>query len=31
MSGYEVDNHSDLILTAQALVTSEANSSAVGG
>ena len=31
MSGYEVHNHSDLTLSAQALVTSEANSSAVGG
>jgi hypothetical protein len=31
MSGYDVHNHSDLILTAQALVTSESNSSAVGG
>jgi hypothetical protein len=31
MSGYEVHNHSDLILTAQAMVTSEATSSAVGG
>jgi hypothetical protein len=31
MSGYEVHNHSDLTLSAQAMVTSEANSSAVGG
>jgi len=29
MSGYEVHNHSDLTLSAQAMVTSEANSSAV--
>jgi hypothetical protein len=31
MSGYEVHNHSDLTLSAQAMVTSEATSSAVGG
>ncbi len=31
MSGYDVYNHSGLTLSAQALVTSEANSSAVGG
>jgi hypothetical protein len=30
MSGYEVYNHSDLTLRAQALVISEANSSALG-
>jgi hypothetical protein len=30
MSGYEVHNHSDLTLSAQALATSESNSSAVG-
>jgi len=30
MSGYEVYNHSDLTLSAQAFVTSESNSSAVG-
>ena len=30
MSGYEVSNHSDLTLSAQALVSSESNSSAVG-
>ena len=31
MSGYDVYNHSGLTLSAQALVTSESNSSAVGG
>jgi hypothetical protein len=30
MSGYTVHNHSDLTFSAQALVTSESNSSAVG-
>jgi len=30
MSGYTVNNHSDLTLSAQSLVTSEASSSAVG-
>ena len=31
MSGYTVDNNFDLTLSAQALGTSESNSSAVGG
>jgi len=31
MSGYEVLNHSDLTLSAQAQVTSESLSAAVGG
>ena len=31
MSGYEVHNHSDLNLSAQAMVTSESLSAAVGG
>ena len=31
MSGYEILNHSDLTLIAQALVTSESNSATVGG